>query len=177
MLDAGVGLAMGQMMGNMMGQQSPAPNTAAGGPPPPPMAMTYHYNGTGGQGQFTAQQIAQHVTANRKGTHNVWANGWSSWQSWQQVPEIANLIPPAPMAPPPLASEKYHYSEDGENKGEQSIGEIAQSVQANPDGNHLVWKNGMSAWTATSEVSAIQSLLQSAPPPLPSAGGGPPPLP
>ena len=34
--------------------------------------------------------------------------------------------------------EQYHYNEDGENKGEQPSNVIAQSVQANPDGRHLV---------------------------------------
>jgi hypothetical protein len=177
MMDAGMGLAMGQMMGNMMGQQQ-TPSAPKGPPAPPAMSNTYHYTGSGGKGQFTAQQIAQHVIADRQGTHNVWANGWPSWQSWNQVAEIANLIPPAPMAPPPMqGAEHFHYSANGENKGELSIEAIAQSVQENPDGNHLVWKNGMTAWISASEVPSIQEMLQSAPPPLPPAGGSPPPLP
>ena len=182
MMDAGMGLAMGQMVGGMMGQpqqqqyQQSAPPPAA----PPPMATTYHYNGAGGQGQFSAQQIAQHVSANRTGTHNVWAQGWPNWQNWQQVAEIANLVPPAPAAPPPMSGshgvEQYHYSEDGENRGEQASNVIAQSVQANPNGRHLVWKQGMAGWTEAKEVDGIKAHLNAGPPPMPPAGG-PPPMP
>ena len=54
---------------------------------------------------------------------------------------------------------------------------IAQSVQANPDGRHLVWKQGMSGWTDAKEVDGITAHLNaSTPPPMPPAGG-PPPMP
>lgn len=182
MMDAGMGLAMGQMFGGMMGQQMggqqqrPAAPVAA----PPPMATTYHYNGVGGQGQFSAQQIAQHVASNRNGAHNVWAQGWPNWQSWQQVPEIANLVPPAPAAPPPMPGapsvEAYHYNEDGENRGEQGSDAIARAVQANPNGRHLVWKQGMTGWTEAKEVAGITAHLNAGPPPMPPVGG-PPPMP
>ena len=184
MMDAGMGLAMGQMFGGMMGQQMggqpqpQAPSTSA----PPPVAVTYHYNGSAGQGQFSAQQIAQHVASNRNGAHNVWAQGWPNWQSWQQVPEIASLVPPAASAPPPMPGvpsiEAFHYNEDGQNRGEQPSNAIAQALQANPNGRHLVWKQGMANWTAAKEVDAITAHLNAAPtpPPMPGAGG-PPPMP
>ena len=186
MMDAGMGLAMGQMFGQQMGQQMGQSGGMASAPPatpqaaPPPMATTYHYNGVAGQGQFSAQQIAQHVASNRNGAHNVWAQGWPNWQGWQQVPEIANLVPPAPAAPPPMPGASsvvvFHYNEDGQNRGELPSNTIAQSIQANPTGKHLVWKNGMSNWTDAKEVPEIQAHAQSAPPPMPGAGG-PPPMP
>jgi len=184
MMDAGMGLAMGQMFGGMMGQQMgaqpqpQAPRTAA----PPPVSTTYHYNGSAGQGQFSAQQIAQHVASNRNGAHNVWAQGWPNWQSWQQVPEIASLVPPAASAPPSMSGapsiEAFHYNEDGQNRGEQPSNAIAQALQANPNGRHLVWKQGMANWTEAKEVDAISAHLSAAPmpPPMPPAGG-PPPMP
>ena len=189
MMDAGMGLAMGQMFGGMMGQgqgqqasqSAPAAPAAA---PPPMSTSTYHYNGAAGQGQFTAQQIAQHVASNRSGAHNVWAQGWPNWQGWQQVPEIANLVPPAPSAPPPMPGavsvESYHYNEDGQNRGEMTSDVIAKAIQGNPNGKHLVWKQGMSGWTAAEEVDAVQIHLNVPPmpslPPMPPSGG-PPPMP
>ena len=177
MMDAGLGLAMGQMMGGMMGgqMQQPPATTAT----PPPMATTYHYNGAAGQGQFSAQQIAQHVASNRSGVHNVWAQGWPAWQSWSQVPEISNLVPPAPVAPPPMpgAEASFHYNEDGNNRGEVSASSIAEAIQLNPDGNHLVWKQGMSGWTDAKTVAEIQAAATSAPPPMPPMPPTPPPIP
>ena len=182
MMDAGMGLAMGQMFGGMMGQQmggAPAQSQPSV-PAPPPIATTYHYNGAAGQGQFSAQQIAQHVVSNRSGTHNVWAQGWPNWQSWQQVQEIASLVPPAQSAPPPMPGvEAFHYNEDGQNRGEQPPNLIAQAVQANPNGRHLVWKQGMANWIEAKEVDAISVHLSGAPipPPLTPGAGGPPPMP
>lgn len=103
MMDAGIGLAMGQMVaGAMQGSQQPPP--APGTPPPPPAAQTFHYNGVAGSGQFTAQHIAGLVAQHRDGAHNVWAAGWPEWKPWSAVPQIAGLVPPPPppgAAPPP----------------------------------------------------------------------------
>ncbi len=186
MMDAGMGLAMGQMFGGMMGQQmgsQPAPSAPSAPPAaPPPMTTTYHYNGVAGQGQFSAQQIAQHVASNRNGAHNVWVQGWPNWKSWQQVPEIVNLVPPPAAAPPPMPGaasvEVFHFNEDGQNRGEVPSNVIAQAVQSNPSGTHLVWKSGMSGWTDATEVDAIKAHLNAGPPPIPgSPVGGPPPIP
>ncbi len=106
MMEAGVGLAMGQMLASQMnpGGQQPA---APAAPPPPPTAAapaTYHYNGAGGSGQYSAQQIAQLVGANRAGAHHVWQAGWTDWKPWNEVAEIAGLVPPPPppgAQPPP----------------------------------------------------------------------------
>ncbi|MCB9743555.1 MAG: SPFH domain-containing protein [Alphaproteobacteria bacterium] len=104
MMGAGMGFGMGNQVGNAMagamGGMHQAPQAAPPGPPPPPQAATFHYNGAGGQGQFSAQDIAQKVAANRAGNHSVWRQGFSGWMSWNQVPEIANLVPPD-MPPPP----------------------------------------------------------------------------
>jgi len=177
MMEAGMGMAMGQMFGNMMNNQQQPQRPPQHQAPPPPTG--FHYNGSGGQGQFSAQQIAQKIAADRNGSHNIWSPGWASWKSWQQVPEIANLIPPAPSAPPPMAgAEKFHYN-DGENQGELSSSEIAERIKANPDKKHMVWKQGFSGWQEASSVPAIQAALNSGPPPLdgPPSIGGPPPMP
>jgi membrane protease subunit (stomatin/prohibitin family) len=112
MMEAGVGMAMGQMLaGQMAGGAQTPPTPAADTPPPAPSQATFHYNGVAGSGQFTAEHIAGLVAANRSGAHNVWASGWPEWKAWADVPEVAGLVPPPPPGadepppPPPLTGE------------------------------------------------------------------------
>ena len=112
MMDAGMGLAMGQMMAGQMAAGSQTPPPAPGATPPPaPSAATFHYNGVAGSGQYTAAQIAQMIATNRNGAHNIWAAGWPEWKAWTAVPEVAGLVPPpappaaTPPPPPPIDGE------------------------------------------------------------------------
>ena len=112
MMDAGIGMAMGQMLaGHMAGSgNTPPPAPSAAVPPPAPSAATFHYDGVAGSGQFTAEHIASLVAANRGGAHNVWSAGWPEWKAWSDVPEVAGLVPPPPPGdtpppPPPIDSE------------------------------------------------------------------------
>jgi len=163
----GVGFAMGNQMGNVMGGAMDPGQT----PPPAPTAGTFHYDGAGGKGQYTAQQIAELVGANRAGAHNVWQAGWPAWKGWDTVPEIAGLVPPAapgssappppnagppplPSAgPPPLpaAEQVYHYS-DGASQESLPASEVKARVAANPDGNHMVWREGFDGWKSVADV-------------------------
>lgn len=186
MMQAGMGLGMGAGMGNMMqgmmggmqpgmqqsgmGQQPPA----AAPPPPPPPSMVYHYHGPAGQKQGSAADIAQLVAADRSGNHQVWAQGFAGWKSWRDVAEIAQAVPPeAPPPPPaPAVDEVYHYA-GPDGQAQLPASQIRAKVQAAPDGRHLVWKDGMSGWTAAADVPEI--MAAGGPPPMP--GGGPPPPP
>ena len=113
MMEAGVGMAMGQMLAGQMagGAQTPPPAPAAATPPPAPSQAMFHYNGVAGSGQYTAEHIAGLVAANRSGAHNVWASGWPEWKTWSDVPEVAGLVPPPPPGsdepppPPPITGE------------------------------------------------------------------------
>lgn len=175
MMDAGMGLAMGQMMGNMMGNQQGGGAPAA--PPPPPGGATLHYNGAGGSGQFSAQDIAAKVSANPDGAHNVWAQGWAGWKSWKDVPEVASLVNVAPPPPPgALPDPTFHYNGDG-GDGEKPASAIANAVKSAPDGRHFVWKQGFDGWKPAAEVPEIQAHLNAGPPPPPPPSGGPPPPP
>ena len=82
--------------------------------------------------------------------------------------------------PGAVSVESYHYNEDGQNRGEMTSDVIAKAIQGNPNGKHLVWKQGMSGWTAAEEVDAVQIHLNVPPmpslPPMPPSGG-PPPMP
>ncbi|MEL6347923.1 MAG: SPFH domain-containing protein [Myxococcota bacterium] len=180
MMDAGMGLAMGNMMGNMMGGGQQMGGQQMGGqppaaPPPPPMT-TFHYNGVGGQGQFSAQDIAQKIANNRNGAHNIWAQGWPGWRAWKDVPEIASLVPPpaAPAPAPSLPNPTFHYSGPA-GQGEHPASAIADAVKAAPGERHLVWKQGFDGWKPAADVPEIQAHMNAGPPPLP--GGGPPPPP
>ncbi len=177
-MDAGMGLAMGQMVGGAMGRQATGPfnpqqGLNAGAPPPLPGGARYHYNGPGGQGEFDAAAIAGFVVANRGAQHLVWQAGWPAWKSWSDSPELAQLVPPAPP-PVPTAAVFHHTGPDGATT-QLSAGDIAARVKAQP-GRHLVWKEGMAAWAEAASVPEIAACLSSGPPPLPPAGG-PPPLP
>jgi len=170
-MDAGVGMAMGNMMGNMV--QPPQAGHAA--PPPPPVSSGFHYNGAGGQGQFSASEIANKVALNRSGAHNVWMQGWDGWKSWKDVPEIAGLVPP-PQAPPAhSAGGTYHYNGPS-GQGEFTAVEVAKKLNSDPDGRHLVWQSGFSEWKPADQVADIQAQRGAGgPPPLPSQA--PPPIP
>lgn len=176
-MDAGVGLAMGQMMGNVVGQNM---NQQQGqsNPPPAPAPVTFHYNGAAGEGQFSARDIAQKIAANPNGTHNVWANGWANWKSWKEVSEISGLVQSVPAPPPVPGGEDtvFHYN-GPEGQSELPASQIAAKVSDKPDAQHLVWKEGFTSWTSAKDVPEIKEKLSAGgPPPLPGAGG-PPPLP
>jgi len=110
MLNAGMGLAMGGMMGQQMMNATQKGGTfdpTMKGPPPVPSAdATFHYNGPDGQLQLTASQIAQRVRTNPDARHLVWQDGWENWRAAKDVPEIAalarNTPPPVPGSPPPV---------------------------------------------------------------------------
>jgi membrane protease subunit (stomatin/prohibitin family) len=108
-MGAGLGLALGQQMGNMMaaGQQGGyAPPQQAGpppaGPPPLPQAQMFHAELNGqAAGPFTIDQLRQYVTAGQLNPNsNVWASGMPNWVAAQTVSALGPLF--APAAPPPL---------------------------------------------------------------------------
>ena len=110
MMGAGLGMALGQQMGNMMaaGQQGYGQPQQGGyapppaGPPPLPQAQTFHAEINGqAAGPFTIDQLRQYATAGQLNPNsNVWASGMPNWVAAQSVPALAGLF--APPAPPPL---------------------------------------------------------------------------
>lgn len=171
-LEAGMGLAMGNAMGQQLGRAQQGPGTfnphqgLGGPPPPPPVEARFHYHGPSGQGEYSAREIANLIAQNRGGAHNVWAAGWPGWKSWSDVPEIAGLLPPAP--PPVPGAVTFHYAQPDGATVTSSPADIAQRVKADPGNRHLVWKEGFAGWKDAREVPEIAGLL---------GGGGPPPPP
>lgn len=181
MMDAGLGVAMGGVMGAQMARgqggvfnpQTGMPGQAAAppAPPPPPAALRLHYHGSGGQGEYSATEIAAFVARDRGGAHNLWAPGWAGWKSWREVPEVAGQVPPE--MPPPPANVTYHYHGPS-GQAELSLADVVRNVSAAPDARHLVWKAGFDGWKDATEVSEIAAALSSSRPPPPP---GPPPPP
>lgn len=82
----------------IVNQLPPAPAA----PPPLPGAQPFHYNGPGGQGVKSIDEVVASVLANPGGAHHVWQAGWPGWKKAQEVPEIAEkLAAGAPPPPPP----------------------------------------------------------------------------
>ena len=110
MMGAGLGMALGQQMGNMVaaGQQDGYAPAQQGvypppaGPPPLPQTQTFYAEINGqAAGPFTIDQLRQYVTAGQLNPNsNVWANGMPNWVAAQTVPALAPLF--APPTPPPL---------------------------------------------------------------------------
>jgi len=106
-MEAGLGLAMGGVMGQQLGRATAQqgafnPQVGLGAPPPlPPPAALFHYNGPdGATAQLAVGDIVQRVMANPAGRHLVWRDGLAGWMDPKAVPEIASAFGPPP--PPPL---------------------------------------------------------------------------
>lgn len=99
MADMGVGMAMGNMMGNMMNgnNQQQTNNT------PPPLPNQFYIASNGKQlGPFDLSSL-QKMVNNKKLTPQslVWKQGMANWLQASQVPELASLFgggpPPIPQ--------------------------------------------------------------------------------
>jgi membrane protease subunit (stomatin/prohibitin family) len=108
-MDAGMGLAMGQVLGARLAQAptGPAPynpqqGLGGGAPPPIPAPVVLHYAGPeGGSATLGAADIAARVRANPAARHLVWKDGMPAWLPAAQVPEVAALLGGGPPPLPP----------------------------------------------------------------------------
>jgi hypothetical protein len=106
MMGAGLGMALGQQMGNMMAAGAQQPQQAMHqqpvGPPPLPAAQQFHVEINGqAAGPYTPDQLRPFVAGGQITPASlVWANGMAGWAAAQTVPAIAGLF--APAGPPPL---------------------------------------------------------------------------
>ncbi len=76
----------------------------------------------------------------------------------------------APIAPPPLPAqgELYHYSGPA-GTGQYSADQIADFVEQDREGGHMVWSPGWSEWMAWEHVDVISAAVTPLPPPPPPA--------
>lgn len=80
--------------------------------------------------------------------------------------------PAAPAGgPPPLPQQdapQWFLGVNGEQKGPLDTAGLRAAAQAGTlNGDTLVWRQGMGAWTAASQVPEVAAVLSAAPPPLP----------
>ena len=103
----GMGLGMGFMMANQLGQSmqasaQPAPDNL---PPPPPPALTFHVAVNGQTtGPFDMNSLQQQMQLGQfTATSMVWRQGMAGWSTAESVAELAVLFSAQPPPPPPPA--------------------------------------------------------------------------
>lgn len=113
MMGAGMGLAAGMMMPNMMGQAMGHPGMGGYAaapmmaPPPLPQAVTFHVAINGAQqGPFDVNALRNLAGQGQvQPTTLVWRQGMAGWTAAKDVPDLGGLFAmagPPPLPPPPL---------------------------------------------------------------------------
>ena len=76
---------------------------------------------------------------------------------------------PASATPPPLPqTSQFHVAIDGKQSGPLGMSALQQHVQSGKlTRETLVWRQGMTGWTAAGEVGELSNLFGAVPPPLP----------
>jgi len=145
------------------------PALAASTEPPaiPSAAPTWRYAAPSGeQKELGLADLVAAIRANGDATQYVWQTGWSAWKNWKDVPELkaavdaANAAVTAPPAPA-IADPVLSYSNGGEVM-QLPASEVAKRVSADPTGNHLAWKPGMSAWMPAGEMPEVKAAMAAA---------------
>jgi membrane protease subunit (stomatin/prohibitin family) len=89
----------------------------------------------------------------------------------QSMTTPSAAAPPAsapPAAPPPLPAAEWFVGVNGQQQGPFDLDALsAQARSGSLTRDTLVWKNGMSGWTAAGQVPELSGAFASVPPPLP----------
>jgi len=94
---------------------------------------------------------------------NQMGNAFAPQQQQQAAQSQTSGTPP----PVPVA-ETYHVVVNGQQAGPFDMNTLQQMINENQvTKESLVWKQGMAAWTAAEQVSALSNLFGAMPPPLP----------
>ncbi len=97
--------------------------------------------------------------------------GFAMAQSFGSALAKDNEKPVDTDVPPPIPEvEHYYIVRDGKKAGPFNLAAISADISnGSINAGTLVWKSGMKDWQAASEVRDISGLLNSGPPPIPSA--------
>jgi membrane protease subunit (stomatin/prohibitin family) len=117
-----------------------------------------------GMGMAMGQQMANALgrSPDQQGQAGQQGQGGGAVQAGQQ--------PQAPAGPPPLPGQgpQWYLGVDGRQEGPLTTSALADQVRAGAlTPTTLVWKAGMSGWTAAKDVPEVAAVLGAAPPPLP----------
>ena len=73
---------------------------------------------------------------------------------------------------------QWYYGLNGKQEGPVEEDEVrAMLASGMINGQTIVWREGMAAWTPAGEVAELGEAFKKVPPPLPPQKSGPPPLP
>jgi hypothetical protein len=89
----------------------------------------------------------------------------------------AAAAPAAPAGPPPVpgAAPSWFLAVGGQQVGPVVAGDLAARVASGElTPATLVWRQGMAAWTAASDVPELGGMFAASPPPVPPAPPAPP---
>lgn len=92
--------------------------------------------------------------------------------------QLGKMVAPQEIrkTPPPLQPEEsapsYYVGTNGRQSGPFDLGQMGAHVRSGAvTGETLVWRTGMAAWQAASELPELERLLAGTPPPLPKQPG------
>lgn len=119
--------------------------------------------------QYAKLQSADAITMAAQNEGGIAGLGAGMAVGQQMAGQMAGALasPAAPAGPPPLPTEAgWFLGENGAQTGPHTAGSVRARVQEGSlDPSTLAWREGMSGWTAISELA---ELRPAAPPPLPS---------
>lgn len=129
--------------------------------------------------KFKAAKAMEVAAANESGAAGAGIGMGMGFAMAQQMgnmmnPQAQNTAPTqntGSTTPPPLPQQtQYFYAINGNQMGPVSFESLRQLFAARTiNADTLVWKQGMAGWAALNTVAELQSMLGSAPPPLPNA--------
>lgn len=126
--------------------------------------------------KFKTAKAIEAAAANEGGTAGAGMGMGMGFVLAQQMggmmsPQMGGQQPQGGMAPPPMPAQvQYFYAVNGTQQGPVSIDQLkALFASRTVNKESLVWKQGMSGWTALQEIEELKSFLGgSMPPPLPA---------
>lgn len=132
----------------------------------------------GNLNQYTQFQAANAMEAAAENPGGNAANGIGMGMGFAMANQMGQAMgqqnqnqaqsPPAGGPPPIPQAVQYFVAVNGQQTGPFPMAALQQKVSTGEITREtLVWKNGMSAWTAAGSVSELSSLFGQVPPPLP----------
>ncbi len=116
---------------------------------------------------FTQFQVANSVDEMASNGGGI-GNTAAQWAMGNNVANQMNTMMNTPGTPPPITQNTFHVAINGQQQGPFDSNTL-QGMLKNGSftKDTLVWKQGMTNWTAASQMPELASIFTSIPPPLP----------